>query len=104
MRHTHSRGPPTFVASSDPEQDLRARLNNLRAALRERIDQVRSPSPFHSSTASNSDPEPIFDLTPPVDMAARRTVHDHISVTPTIIRSSILLPQVEANSWTIPPT
>ena len=37
-------------------------------------------------------------------MAARRTVAEHISITPTHIRSSITLPTVESNNWTIEPT
>ena len=37
-------------------------------------------------------------------MADTRTVHEHISVAPTTVRSSITLPTVEANNWTIPPT
>ena len=47
---------------------------------------------------------PLSDHSATINMADRRTVADHISVEPTTVRSSITLPAVESNNWTIPPT
>ena len=72
--HTRSSGPPDITPFSEPEREIHRRL---------RQSQV-------SSSAINMDD--------------RRTVADHISVAPTTVRSSITLPAVESNNWTIPPT
>ncbi|KAK1423916.1 hypothetical protein QVD17_19227 [Tagetes erecta] len=76
--HTRSSGPPDTKPFSEPEREFHRRLRQLQV--------------------------PLSELVSVVVMADLRTVADHISVAPTTVRSSITLPTVEANNWTIPPT
>ncbi|KAK1430086.1 hypothetical protein QVD17_12590 [Tagetes erecta] len=76
--HTRSLGPPDTKPFSEPEREFHRRLRQLQV--------------------------PLSELVSVIVMADRRTVADHISVAPTTVRSSITLPTVEANNWTIPPT
>ncbi|KAJ0513385.1 putative nucleotidyltransferase, Ribonuclease H [Helianthus annuus] len=76
--HTRSSGPPDTSPFSEPEREFHRRLRQPQVLL--------------------------SDLVFSVVMADRRTVAEHISVAPTTVRSSITLPAVEANNWTIPPT
>ena len=56
------------------------------------------------STPKRQPHSPLSDHSSVINMADRRTVADHISVAPTTVRSSITLPAVESNNWTIPPS
>ncbi|XP_035839930.1 uncharacterized protein LOC110884417 [Helianthus annuus] len=80
--HTCSSSPPDTSPFSEPESEFRRRLRQLKFKV----------------------PKVEFNLEAEVVMADRRTVADHISVAPTTVRSSITLPAIEANNWTIPPT